>query len=63
MIFRCPRCDSPIVNEYFDTSGQHWHCNNCGRNSHSYTLVYDNYTHQLQELPVDNKTNIRGGTK
>jgi transposase-like protein len=65
MIFRCPRCDSPIVNEYFDTSGQHWHCNNCGRNSHSYTLVYDNQTQQLQELPyyADNKTNIRGGTK
>ena len=38
MIFKCPRCGSPIVNEYFDTSGQHWHCNNCGRNSHSYTV-------------------------
>ena len=53
-IFNCPRCGAPVVHEYTDTSGEHWHCNNCGRNDRSFIVYIDTTTGTtiLKEVPL-----------
>lgn len=49
---RCPRCNAYVDVKYVDTAGEHWVCPICGRNSQSYTLVYDTNTQMYNEIKV-----------
>ena len=52
---KCPRCGAFVTIEYVSTAGTHWTCPKCGRNSHSYTMLYDSRTRTLKEIPYDKK--------
>ena len=49
---KCPRCNAYVDVRYVDTAGEHWVCPMCGRNSQSYTLIYDTKTQTYNEINV-----------
>ena len=53
---RCPKCGAIVTIEYVNTGGPHWTCAKCGRNSHSYTIVYDNRTKKSKETETHKTT-------
>ena len=56
----CPRCGSHVKVHYVDTVGAHWTCLKCGRNSDSYTVVYNHKTGKCDEVPSTNGMEMRG---
>ena len=53
ILFSCPRCGAHIINDYFDTGGQHWHCPNCERNDRSFTLYVNSTSGVIEEIPYE----------